>query len=202
MGKDDQALVKKIQHLQNMLGEINKYLQGSSSKPPAMISRLLDEKTRITAQLRELNNIYSCRAEEPVQSGRSLSSIYSVAGGDKAKEAQLLDGGEKNLIDKRVELEEILREMEITTEVDQEIKKIILGGADIFIDNVIATACTIARNRDAKELEKKDILLSMKMERGLQMKNVFIYNRSREPDKEHIKRIQMIKKDQKKVTNK
>ncbi|EHY65687.1 hypothetical protein NERG_01294 [Nematocida ausubeli] len=60
----DQNLQRKIRQLQSMLGEINRYLQGSASKPPGIVTRLLDEKSRLTSQLRELNNMFSGKADE------------------------------------------------------------------------------------------------------------------------------------------
>ncbi|KAI5185904.1 transcription initiation factor TFIID subunit 12 [Nematocida homosporus] len=200
MGSEEQQnLHKRIQHLQNMLGEINRYLQSSTTKPPAMVSRLLEEKARITSQLRELNNTYTHKAEEANRFGRSLSSLYNVARKtDKVRDMLYADSGGQDPLDTRVEIEEILKEMGVDTEIDSQIKKILLSSADIFIDNLIATACSVARNREASEVTKEDIIFAMKMERGTELYSTYRPKKAREPDKEHLKRLQMIKKDQKK----
>ncbi|KAI5171058.1 transcription initiation factor TFIID subunit 12 [Nematocida sp. LUAm3] len=197
MRNDEHALQKRIQHLQNMLGEINRYLQGASSKPPPMVSRLLEEKARITAQLRELNNTYSHRVGEVNRLGRPPTEMYLADKQEKRKE-NIHDGPEQELLEKKIEIEEILKEMGIQPNIDNQVKKVLLGAADIFIDNIIATSCSLARNREAQEITKADIQAAMKLERNMELYNSYIPTRSREPDKEHIKKIQLIRKDQKK----
>lgn len=194
----EQNIQKKIQHLQSMLGEINRYLQGSASKPPGMISRLLDEKTRLTTQLRDLNNVYIGNTDETEGPAENISSIYSVAG--KVEKGRESIHSKEHFIDpleKRIDIDDILQEMGIKTEADEISKKILLSGADIFIDNLISTACTVARNKNQDELTKEEILYAVLMERKTELYNRSTLKPYRHPDKEHIRRMQMIKKDQK-----
>lgn len=198
MGAKEHNLQKKIQHLQSMLGEINRYLQGASSKPPGMISRLLDEKTRLTAQLRELNNLSIGKAEDNEGSTDSFSSAYSVGGKIEKNrehlhsEIQCLDP-----LDVRIDIDDILQEMGVISGIDELSKTILLSGADIFIDNLISTACSVARNKNIDELTKEEILFAMRMERKTELNNRVTLTKHRDPDKEHLKRMHMIKKDQK-----
>ncbi|OAG28978.1 transcription initiation factor TFIID subunit 12 [Nematocida displodere] len=204
MGGEEQSLQKKIQHLQNMLGEINRYLQGASSKPPGMISRLLDEKTRITSQIRELNNMTSNKEKGArFGGGAGLPSLGShPQKTEREKDPLFLDAPPSDPLEERIEIADLLREMGLDPRVDPEVKKVLLGGADIFIDNFIATSCSIARNKGQEDVTKEDIILAMKMERHTEMYNTTTYNKQREPDKEHARRLQMIKKDHKRTSNK
>ncbi|KAI5191009.1 transcription initiation factor TFIID subunit 12 [Nematocida sp. AWRm77] len=200
MGNEEQNLQKRIQHLQSMLGEINKYLQGAPAKPPGMISRLLDEKTRITAQLRDLNNVIIGRSAEAERPSKSFLGInHTLPRFEKEKENTSGENSETDPLEKRIDLEDLLQEMGMPTseEMDPQTKKLILSGADIFLDSLIATACSVARNRNAEELSKEDIVFSMKMERNLEMYNTCMPGKQRDPDKEHLKRMHLIRKDQK-----
>ncbi|KAI5190968.1 transcription initiation factor TFIID subunit 12 [Nematocida minor] len=194
----EQNLQKKIQHLQSMLGEINRYLQGSASKPPGMISRLLDEKTRLTSQLRELNNMFIGKSEEQEGQIGNMSSAYSVAGKmEKGREYPHTEPQYNDPLDKRIDIDDILLEMGIKTGADESSKRILLSGADIFIDNLISTACSVARNKNMEEITKEEILFALLMERKTELYNRGTTVKHRDPDKEHTRRLQMIKKDQK-----
>ncbi|KAH9387044.1 uncharacterized protein NEMAJ01_1940 [Nematocida major] len=199
MGTKEQNLQKKIQHLQGMLGEINRYLQGASTKPPGMISRLLDEKTRITSQLRDLNNLLVGNPEEIERGGGSFSSVYSTAGKmEKARECHYSEVHCSDPLDARVDIEDVMQEMGILPEMDEQSKIVLLSGADIFIDNLISTACSVARNKNMEELTKEEILFALQMERKTTLYNRAEYTKHRDPDKEHTKRMHMIKRDQRK----
>lgn len=194
----EQNLQKKIQHLQSMLGEINRYLQGSASKPPGMISRLLDEKTRLTSQLRDLNNMYVGNPDETKGAAGNISSIYSVAGRiEKGRDSIYADAHFTDPLERRIDIDDILQEMGIKSEADEISKKILLSGADIFIDNLISTACSVARNKNMEELTKDEILYAVLMERKTELYNRVTVKPHRSPDKEHLRRLQLIKKDQK-----
>ncbi|KAI5167657.1 transcription initiation factor TFIID subunit 12 [Nematocida sp. AWRm78] len=194
----DQNLQRKIQQLQSMLGEINRYLQGSASKPPGVVARLLEEKSRITSQLRELNNMHLGKPEESDGRPGNLSSVYNLAGKlEKGREYSQVEQQFHDPLDVRLEIEEILQEMGITTGIDSISKRILLSGTDVFIDNLISTACSAARNKNLEELTKEDILFAMRMERNTQLYNKSIISTHREPDKEHLKRLHIIQKDKK-----
>lgn len=203
MGGEEQSLHKRIQHLQSMLGEINKYLQAAPAKPAGMVSRLLEEKARITGQLRELNNVMVGKAAESEKQTKGFLGLGgALPGGEKEKENPPAEDGAVDPLERRTTLEEVLQEMNIEAAIDEHTRRLILSGADIFLDNLIATACSIARNRGADELSKEDLLFSMKMERKIEMYNTCVYEKQREPDKEHLKRLQLIRRDQKRANPK
>lgn len=193
-----------MQQLQSALYEINRYLQTSAPKPPGIVSRVLDEKTKILAQLRDLGAISVAEAEagEKTRTAGAQSSIQAVSQqSERFREIFQQLPPQSDPLEERMRLEEIFEEMGLALEKTPEVEKILLGATDIFIENVISTACSLARNREAEEISSDDILLAMRIERGIQMYNTTTYKKQREADKEHIKRTQMIKKDQKRGTN-
>ncbi|KAI5162331.1 transcription initiation factor TFIID subunit 12 [Nematocida ausubeli] len=194
----DQNLQRKIRQLQSMLGEINRYLQGSASKPPGIVTRLLDEKSRLTSQLRELNNMFSGKADE-MEGGPGNQPLAQNMPGklDKGREYMQNELQFNDPMDMRLDVKDLLQEMGVMSEVDGVSKQIILSAADIFIDNLISTACSVARNRNLEELTKEDILFAMRMERDTELYNRATLIKHRDPDKEHLKRMHLIQKDRK-----
>ncbi|KAI5179678.1 hypothetical protein NEOKW01_0141 [Nematocida sp. AWRm80] len=202
MSDEEHNIQRKIQHLQSMLGEINRYLQGAASKPSATISRLLEEKGKLTVQLRELNNMCIDKNSEVPKPNKIASSIYSpgmASSMERIKESFTYQHPMQDPMDKMLDLEDLLKEMGLEAEIDESSRRLIFTGADMFLDQVLSTACFIARNNNQEHLTEDNILLAMKVEKGLDMNNTAIYSKAREPNKAHLKRMQMIKRDQKKA---
>jgi len=202
MAREAEAMQQKIQNLQNMLKEINKYLQTPPQKPAEIVAKILEEKARITLQIRDLSAMAQAKAADAEKAGKSAQGMnlepYKL---EKTKETGHGEGAQNDPLERRADIEEIFEEMEIEAEIDARVKKILLSASDIFIDNLVSYGCMAARNRNAEELAPEDILFALRIEKKMEMYNVFTNKKQREPDKEHVKRVQMVKREQRKPGN-
>jgi len=75
-------------------------------------------------------------------------SSYPVAGGD----AKVLD---------KKRLQELVKEVDPLEQLDEDVEEMLLQIADDFIDNVVTSACQIAKHRKANSVEVKDVQLHL-----------------------------------------
>lgn len=186
------------------IGEIDMQL-GEEGRRGEEAERLLRERKRLSAQLREIEAI-SGREErrgelQPLNSSFLQDTLYKNIlnfkpgmSGD-ADSAAYKEGGDGDPSDERMTLEEVLEEMDVDAEMDEGSKEILLSGCDIFLDLLITGACSIARNRNGTEVTKEDLLTAMSLDRKIGMHNHTLPAIKRDVDKEHLKKVQMIKRE-------
>jgi len=86
-------------------------------------------------------------SRQPVASGATAG--YSSAGGAEAK-----------VLDKK-RLQELVKEVDPLEQLDEDVEEMLLQIADDFIDNVVTSACQIAKHRKANTVEVKDVQLHL-----------------------------------------
>jgi Transcription initiation factor TFIID subunit A len=193
------------EQLQSAIVEIDRELASTSPSERFLLAKLREEKRRLSHQIKELDA--QCGREKEgrgmVQMPQSsflqdsaYKNIMSFRPGFSTEEP--LAGDENpgtDPVDERVSIETLIEEMGLSATIDKRGKDILLHGADIFIDNLITSACAVARNRSGEEVTKDDVLFSLWMERRIGMYCKTWAPKKRDLDKEHLKRMQMIKKD-------
>lgn len=61
----------------------------------------------------------------------------------------------------RPRLQELVREVDPTVQLDEEVEELLLQLADDFIDTTLNAACSLAKHRHAPTVELKDVQLHL-----------------------------------------
>jgi len=69
-------------------------------------------------------------------------------------------GGDAKVLDKK-RLQELMKEVDPLEQLDEDVEEMLLQIADDFIDNVVTSACQIAKHRKANSVEVKDVQLHL-----------------------------------------
>lgn len=203
---------RRLEQIQASIVDIDRQLSGGPGRGAPPVKKLVEEKNKLMLQLKELeaHHAREQRGDEPpsapstplqlplssfLQDSLYKSILSFKPGASSSPGGEGAEASEGDPVDERATIESILEEMGLDVSVDPQGKEILLHGADIFLDNLIANACAIARNRGGDELSKDDVLFSMWMETKANLYNKSWTFKKSDPDKEHLKKLQMIKKD-------
>ncbi|RNA19561.1 iron-sulfur NUBPL isoform X1 [Brachionus plicatilis] len=108
--------------------------------------------------------------------------------------------GTSQILDKRA-LQELVKEVDPTEQLDEDVEDILLQLADDFIDNVINTSCQLAKHRKSNILEAKDVQFHLERNfniwiPGFSTDELKTYKKSYASEA-HKQRLQLIKKSAK-----
>uniref|UniRef100_A0A336NAI3 Transcription initiation factor TFIID subunit 12 n=1 Tax=Culicoides sonorensis TaxID=179676 RepID=A0A336NAI3_CULSO len=93
------------------------------------------------------------QANSPMQGGSSASG----SGNQNAKNS--IESANQILTKPR--LQELVREIDPTEQLDEEVEEILLQIADDFIENTVNAACMLAKHRKVSKVEVKDVQLHL-----------------------------------------
>ncbi|XP_063709383.1 transcription initiation factor TFIID subunit 12 [Culicoides brevitarsis] len=93
------------------------------------------------------------QANSPMQSG-------SAAGGSGAQGAKNSVESASQILTKP-RLQELVREIDPTEQLDEDVEEILLQIADDFIENTVNAACMLAKHRKVSKVEVKDVQLHL-----------------------------------------
>merc|ERR1719245_2789010 len=83
----------------------------------------------------------------PATSGAGVAGASGKSSGDE-------------VLDKK-RLQELVKEVDPLEQLDEDVEEMLLQIADDFIDNVVTSACQIAKHRKANTVEVKDVQLHL-----------------------------------------
>lgn len=76
-------------------------------------------------------------------------------------------------------LQELVREIDPTEQLDEEVEELLLQIADDFIENTVNAACLLAKHRKVAKVEVKDVQLHLGKTNKIHLSNkIFVYTKN------------------------